>query len=145
MEDLKELIASFPRDEGIRYFYHFTPSFPEDLVEQGIIVANPRWEQSFLEFTNNELDDIESVINDNKSTKVKQNRAMIIVAVYEDEMEKFIRPIANDYVNTVYWEGVGSPDYIVDSANIIGYIDLETLTFVLNDFANVELSSNRLY
>ncbi|MBE6147985.1 MAG: hypothetical protein E7167_00520 [Firmicutes bacterium] len=144
MDELIETIASFPRDEGIRYFYHITSATAEELLEQGIIVANPRWQQSFLEFTDEELDDASLVIDENKSTLAKQNNTIIIAAVYEDEMDRFIRPIMEGEVSTVDWEGVGAPNYIVDPFHILGYIDIESLSFTFNSQANVDFSYYRI-
>ena len=39
------------------------------------------------------------------------------------------------------FEGVGAPDYIVDSNNLLGYIDLENLELITNEYASV-LSDN---
>lgn len=39
------------------------------------------------------------------------------------------------------FEGVGTPDYIVDNNNLLGYIDLESLELITNEYASV-LSDN---
>lgn len=140
MEELKEMIASFPRDEGIRYFYHITSTSGEDILEQGLVVANPRWDQSFLEFTDEELDNIQDVIDDNQSTKLKQNNTIMIAALYEDDIDIFIRPMEGNASN---WEGVGSPEYVVVPEHFVGYIDLQRLEFILNEYANVALNIYR--
>lgn len=62
---------------------------------------------------------------------------MIIVGVYKDSMKRFIRRLRDDEAYDIDWEGVGTPDFIVDSDHIIGYIDLNTLEFVYNERSNV--------
>lgn len=57
------------------------------------MVANPLWEQSFLEFSKDELANIASVLDDNKSTIIKSNKTMIIAGVYKDSMDCFIRKL----------------------------------------------------
>jgi len=137
MEELQEQITLATSDKEARYFYHLTSQAGDKLLEEGIIVANPEWEKSFLEFTDEELSDIESVIDSNASTEFKQNNTMIIVGVYKDSMKRFIRRLRDDEAYDIDWEGVGTPDFIVDSDHIIGYIDLNTLEFVYNERSNV--------
>ncbi len=84
------------------------------------MVANPLWEQSFLEFSKEELANIASVLDDNKSTIRK------------------LRPEEGAFLD---FEGVGTPDYIVDNNNLLGYIDLENLELITNEYASV-LSDN---
>lgn len=57
----------------------------------------------FLEFSKDELANIASVLDDNKSTIRK------------------LRPEEGAFLD---FEGVGTPDYIVDNNNLLGYIDL---------------------
>ena len=84
------------------------------------MVANPLWEQSFLEFSKDELANIASILDDNKSTIRK------------------LRPEEGAFLD---FEGVGTPDYIVDNNNLLGYIDLENLELITNEYASV-LSDN---
>lgn len=137
MEELQEQITLATSDKEARYFCHLTSQAGDKLLEEGIIVANPEWEKSFLEFTDEELSDIESVIDSNASTEFKQNNTMIIVGVYKDSMKRFIRRLRDDEAYDIDWEGVGTPDFVVDSDHIIGYIDLNTLEFVYNERSNV--------
>lgn len=62
---------------------------------------------------------------------------MIIAGVYKDNMDYFIRRLGEEEFLGVNYEGVGSPDYIVDSNHLMGYIDLETKELAVNEFANV--------
>lgn len=133
MEELQEQITLATSDKDARYFYHLTSQPGEKLLEEGIIVANPEWEKSFLEFTEDELSDIEGVIDNNASNGFKQNNTMVIVGVYKDSMKRFIRRLNDDEAYDIDWEGVGTPDYIVDSEYILGFIDLNTLEFVYNE------------
>lgn len=137
MEELQEKINGLTSDKEARYFYHFTSARGDKILEEGLVVANPLWEQSFLEFTEEELNNIKNVILDNESTKIKENNTMIIAGVYEDAMDSFIRKLRNDEVVDVNWDGVGNPDYIVDNEHLMGYIDLNTLELTINEYANV--------
>ena len=137
MEELQSRIKALTENEEARYFYHFTSAEGSKILEEGLIVANPLWEQSFLEFTEEEINNIESVIEDNHSTPTKENNFMIIAGVYKDAMHEFIRKLDEDEVVDVYFEGVGNPDYIVDRNHLIGYIDLDALELTVNEYANV--------
>lgn len=137
MEELQEKINGLISDKEARYFYHFTSAHGDKILEEGLVVANPLWEQSFLEFTEEELNNIKDVILDNESTKIKENNTMIIAGVYEDAMDGFIRKLRSDEVVDVNWDGVGNPDYIVDNEHLMGYIDLNTLELTINEYANV--------
>lgn len=143
MDELQEQINNLTSNEEARYFYHFTSASGDKIIEDGLVVANPLWEQSFLEFTPEELADIENILNDNKSTNVKDNNTMIIAGIYKDSMPEFIRKLRSDESAFIDFEGVGSPDYIVDSKHILGYIDLKTHELIINDYAI--LCSDNLY
>lgn len=84
MDELQERITNLTSNEEARYFYHFTNASGDKILEEGLVVANPLWEQSFLEFSKEELANIASVLDDNKSTIVKNNTTMIIAGVYKD-------------------------------------------------------------
>lgn len=137
MEDLQEKIDSLTCDKEARYFYHITSGEGNDILENGLVVASSYWEESFLEFTDSELANIASVIEENKSNKIKQSHTIILAGVYEDGMDSFIRRLNEEESYDVIWEGVGNPDYIVDSEHLMGYIDLDTLELVVNDKTNV--------
>lgn len=137
MEELQEKINALTSSKEARYFYHFTNCEGDKILEEGLIVANPLWEQSFLEFTEEELQDIESVILENPSNKLKENKSMIVAGVYKDAMDSFIRKLRSDEQVDMDWDGVGNPDYIVDSNHLLGYIDLDTLEISINEYANV--------
>lgn len=137
MEELQEKIKALTANEEARYFYHFTSGDGSKILEEGLIVANPLWEQSFLEFTIDEINNIASVINDNKSTQTKENNFMIIAGVYKDAMHEFIRRLEDDEVIDIEFEGVGAPDYIVDNHHLMGYVDLNSLELTINEYANV--------
>lgn len=137
MEELQERINALTSSKEARYFYHFTSSEGDKILEEGLVVANPLWEQSFLEFTEEELQDIESVILENPSNKLKENKSMIIAGVYKDAIDSFIRRLISDEQIDMDWDGVGNPDYIVDSNHLLGYIDLDTLELSINEYANI--------
>ena len=137
MEELQSKIDSLTSDEDARYFYHFTNFSADEILENGLVVASPRWYVSFLEFSDEELRNIESVIKDNKSTKLKDNAYLIIAGVYKDNFDHFIRELQEEEFVGVNYEGVGTPDYIVDSPHLMGYIDLDTLELTVNENANV--------
>ena len=141
MDELQERITNLTSNEEARYFYHFTSVSGDKILEDGLVVANPLWEQSFLEFSKEELANIAAVLEDNKSTLVKNNAVMIIAGVYKDSMRSFIRKLRPEEGAFLDFEGVGAPDYIVDSNNLLGYIDLENLELVINEYASV-LSGN---
>ncbi len=140
MDTLKNELMHLTEEEGIRYFYHFTSADGDKILNEGLFVASFLWQQSFLEFTLDELLNIENVINDNKSNKIKINNTMIIAGVYEDDINNFIRKASNDEICPDF-EGVDTPDYIVDPNYIIGYIDLNNLELKVNEYASV-LSDN---
>lgn len=137
MEDLQEQINSLTSNKDARYFYHFTSFDANEILENGLVVASPRWDESFLEFTISELNIIDNVIEDNKSTRVKDNAYMIIAGVYKDNMDSFIRKLGEEEFAGINYEGVAAPDYIVDTPHLMGYIDLSTRKLVINEFANV--------
>lgn len=141
MEELQDEITNLTSNEEARYFYHFTNASGYKILEDGLVVANPLWEQSFLEFSKEELANIASVLDDNKNTIVKNNTTMIIAGVYKDSMDGFIRKLRPEEGAFLDFEGVGAPDYIVDSNNLLGYIDLENLELITNEYASV-LSDN---
>ena len=141
MEELQEKITNLTSNEEARYFYHFTSSSGDKILEEGLVVANPLWEQSFLEFSEEELANIASLLNDNKNTVVKNNTALIIAGVYKDSMDGFIRKLRPEEGAFLDFEGVGHPDYIVDNNHLLGYINLENLELVTNEYASV-LSDN---
>ena len=135
MEELKDEISLLLSDDEARYFYHITNIDGEKILEEGLIVGNPSWEQSFLEFNEDEKNDITELIIDSLN---KDNKTIIIAGVYKDDMDFFVRRLDEDKaLEIVNWEGCNNPDYIVLSSYIIGYIDLDTLEFVHNDRANV--------
>lgn len=136
MNDLQETIDGIINLDEARYFYHLTSKDGEEIMEEGLFVANPDWEQSFLEFNEEELSDINGLIDDN-SSKFRNNNTMIIVGVYKDAIGDLIRPLGNDEKYFIDFEGVGLPNYIVDSRFIVGYIDLKTREIFLNDRAVV--------
>lgn len=137
MEELQSRIKALTENKEARYFYHFTGIDADKILEEGLIVANPLWEQSFLEFTEDEIDNIEAVILDNQRTQTKDNNYMIIAGVYKDAMSGFIRRLNDEEMVDVDWEGVGTPDYIVDRGHLMGYIDLDSLELTINECANV--------
>lgn len=137
MEELQNKIEALTSNKEARYFYHFTSVSGDKILEEGLIVANPLWEQSFLEFTEEEIQNIASVIEDNKSTNTKENNFMIIAGIYKDCIDNFIRKLQLGEITVVDFEGVGNPDYIVDSNHLMGYIDLETLELTINEYADV--------
>lgn len=137
MEELQEKIKALTANEEARYFYHFTSVDGSKILEEGLIVANPLWEQSFLEFTIDEINNIAAVINNNKSTQTKENNFMIIAGVYKDAMHEFVRRLKDDEAIDIEFEGVGAPDYIVDNHHLMGYVDLDSLELTINEYANV--------
>lgn len=137
MEELQERINALTSNEEARYFYHFTSVDGDKILEEGLVVANPLWEQSFLEFSEEEKTNIESVILDNKSNKIKENNTMIIAGVYKDAMDSFIRRLRDDEKVDMNWEGVDVPNYIVDTNHLLGYIDLNTLELYINEYSNI--------
>ena len=137
MEDLQEFFDELSSNDEARYFYHFTSAPGDKIMDEGLIVANPSWEQSFLEFSPDELLNIEDVINDNKSNKFKNNNTMIIAYVYKDDIDYFIRKLSPDEISCIDFEGVSLPDYIVDTNYILGYIDLNTLELYINEYTNL--------
>ena len=141
MDELQDEITNLTSNEEARYFYHFTNASGDKILEEGLVVANPLWEQSFLEFSKEELANIASVLDANKSTIVKNNTTMIIAGVYKDSMDGFIRKLRPEEGAFLDFEGVGAPDYIVDSNDLLGYIDLENLELIINEYASV-LSDN---
>lgn len=48
MEELQEKIHSLTSNEEARYFYHFTGYNADEILENGLVVASPRWDESFL-------------------------------------------------------------------------------------------------
>lgn len=136
MNDLQERIDSIVNLEEARYFYHLTSKDGEEILEDGLFVANPDWEQSFLEFSEEEISDINSVIDDN-SSKFRNNKTMLIAGIYKDAVSDLIRPLKEDEKYFNDFEGVGLPDYIVDSRYLVGYIDMETRELHLNERAVV--------
>ena len=68
MDELQERITNLTSNEEARYFYHFTSVSGDKILEDGLVVANPLWEQTFLEFSEEELANIAAVLEDNKST-----------------------------------------------------------------------------
>ena len=137
MENLQEYFNELSSNDEARYFYHFTSVSGDKIMDEGLIVANPSWEQSFLEFSPEELLNIEDVINDNQGNKFKNNNTMIIVGVYKDDIDYFIRKLSPDEISYIGFEGVSLPDYIVDTNYILGYIDLNTLELYINEYANI--------
>lgn len=136
MNDLQETIDEIVNLDEARYFYHLTSKSGEDILEEGLFVANPLWEQSFLEFTEEEIKDIDSVIDNNRS-KIRNSHTMIIAGIYKDAIDDLIRPLNKGEKAFVDFDGVGSPDYIVESRFIVGYVDMDTREIVLNDRAMV--------
>ncbi len=141
MNELQEKMENLTSNEEARYFYHFTSASGDKILDEGLIVANPLWEQSFLEFSKDELANVGKVLEDNKSTNVKSNKTMVIAGVYKDSMDGFIRKLSSEESAFIEFEGVGAPDYIVDSNYLLGYVDLDTLDLVVNEYADV-LSDN---
>ncbi len=141
MNELQEKMENLTSNEEARYFYHFTSASGDKILDEGLIVANPLWEQSFLEFSKDELANVGKVLEDNKSTNVKSNKTMVIAGVYKDSMDGFIRKLSSEESSFIEFEGVGAPDYIVDSNHLLGYVDLDTLDLVVNEYADV-LSDN---
>ena len=135
MEEIQEQVNNLTKNDEIRYFYHFTPVSGDKILEEGLIVASSNFADSFLEFTEEELANIERVIRENPSTKWKQNNTLIIAGCYKDAMRSFIRRIKEDERYDINWEGVGNPDYIVSPEFLLGYIDLNTEEFVINEYA----------
>lgn len=45
---------------------------------------------------------------------------MIIVAVYDEDIDSFIRPLGDEASRYVDWEDVGAASYIVDPNDILG-------------------------
>lgn len=142
MEILQDKINILTSDDNKRYFYHFTPVDANKILEEGLIVSSKNWEESFLEFTKEELENIDSVINDNRNTKIKKNNFMIIVAVQKENVNKFISTLDYNYY-VEEWEGIGNPDYIVDNNYIVGYIDLNELELYINEYS--DMLSNAIY
>lgn len=136
MTELQDKLNILTEDKSNRYFYHFTPYNAEKILEQGLIASSPHWENSFLEFTDEELKDIESVINDNKSIGVKQNNFIILVGVPHEKVQNFMEPLDEEYYNSDR-EDFGEEKYIVNSNYIIGYIDLKDLELYINEYSDV--------
>lgn len=142
MKELQDKILLLTDNDETRFFYHFTSSEASDILEKGLIVASKRWEESLLEFSNDEINNIESVLEDNKSTMIKQNNYMIIVGVPNERVNDFITSLNDDFYDN-NWEGVGNPDYIIDSNYIVGYIDLNNLELYINEYS--DMLSDNLY
>lgn len=132
IEELQEII----NNEEIDYYYHITSSNGNDILSDGLILANPDWYQSFLKFTDEELNNIDMIIKENISN-LKNNNTILIVAVYKDIGVNFIRKLREDEKYSVIFEGVDTPEYIVDPRYILGYIDIDTEMFHLNPEAEV--------
>lgn len=114
MNELQEKISALTSESDVRYFYHITPRNGDEILEQGLIVASKFWEESFLEFTSEELANINSVIEDNRPNKIKRSSAIILAGVYADSMNGFIRKLEEDEAFGIEWEGVDTPNFIVD-------------------------------
>lgn len=88
---------------------------------------------TFLEFDEEEISNIDEVIDDNINSRLRNSKTMIIVGIYKDAIKDLIRPLKDDEKYFIDFEGVGTPDYIVDSRFILGYIDLDTRELYLNE------------
>ena len=134
MEELIERMKMLGTFDDARYFYHVTNEDAEKILEEGLIVANPSWEQSFLEFTKAELEDVSTIVNENRNSRLRGANAIIVAAVYPEEMQNFVTKLCEDEAYSIVdWQGVGTPDYIVETGYILGYIDLKTLEFRANE------------
>lgn len=134
MEERYELQKKFDEitNDDIDIYCHFTDALGEDILESGLFVGNKEWYKSFLKLDANDLMDICAFIDDN-GNKAIGTSIMVVVAVFKDADEPFIRKsIGNDsiYYN---WSGVNSPDYIVDSEYILGYVDVNTMELFVNN------------
>lgn len=140
MDELQEKIIALTSSEEARYFYHIT-RFPADkILEEGLVVANPMWYQSFIELDRDSINNIENIIKNNEGGNVVGANYIIIAGVYTDEdkeIPNFIRQLKAYETVDINWEGVGNPEYIVDTEHLMGYIDLDTLDLIVNENANV--------
>ena len=140
MEELQERIIALTSEEEAKYFYHIT-KFPADkILEDGLIVANPGWYQSFIELDRDSINNIEGIIKNNEGGNITDANYIIIAGVYLDEdgnIPNFIRELDDEEIPFINWEGVGNPNYIVDQEHLMGYIDLDTLQLIVNENANV--------
>lgn len=59
----------------------------------------------------------------------------------EELQDEITNLTSNEEGAFLNFEGVGTPDYIVDNNNLLGYIDLESLELITNEYASV-LSDN---
>lgn len=146
MEELQEKLIALTSNKEARYFYHITKVNAEKILNEGLIVANPNWYQSFIEFDDVSINNINGIINNNEGGNVVGANYILIAGVYLDEdgnLPNFIRPLEEYDIVDINWEGVGNPEYIVDSEYIMGYIDINTLELTINE--NAYVMSDDLY
>jgi len=133
MSDLQNEFNNLISLEDTRYFYHFTGVDPEKILENGLIVGSVNWQDSFLEFIDEEKNNIDEVIDSNINNRLHDYHYMIIVGVDHERVKSFIKPLNEYYAD---WEGIGAPDYVIDPEYIIGYIDLDNRELVINENSN---------
>ncbi len=113
-------------------YCHFTNSRGEDILEDGLHVANREWYKSFLKLDDQEKENICTFIQDN-GNHYGRNKVMIIVAVFDDLEDSFIRKCQVDDETYSNWAYDGLPEYIVDKEFIFGYVDIDTMKLVVNN------------
>jgi len=139
MDELQEKVTEILSDEDAIYYAHFMRKNGSIIMENGLLVANPNWYESFYRLTSEEINNIDEFIDD-KITKYTDYQTVIIAVSYPDEITKDNDPLIRkleDFEEILKYnsnfEGVGAPDYIVDSYKMVGYIDILNREFITRE------------
>ena len=119
--------------DNMKYYYHITASgIGEKICSEGLLMADSHLWSTTIEITRDMLDDVEKFLLDERGEHLRDADEMVILGCYIGDENYMVRENQEQKA----WNEEQMAPYIIESENILGYIDLqdETLPMYLNEF-----------
>ena len=124
---MEELIQSLDLGE-MNYYYHITShGLGDDILENGLYLENKDLSSTTVKLSNDILENFENYCKDEYVDNLVKRQEMVIIGVPKDEEDYLVEKA---YIPKKIDDRV--LNYFINSENILGYIDLETLEVIYN-------------
>ena len=129
MDDVEELINNLDFENN-NYYYHITGrGFGDEIINDGLYLLDKDFRSTTIRIPQEMIDDPSDYCSKEYSDgRIVKRQEMVIIGCVKGE-ERYL--VSETYPK---WVGDAKFKYVIPSENIVGYIDLEDLSVVYNDF-----------
>lgn len=121
--------------ENYSYFYHITGGGNgESICNEGLLMEEKELRSTTIEIKSEMIKDVKNFILNERGNNVRKTDEMVIISCPKEEVNYLVKN--NNYISS-NWENDKTPEYIIPSEYIMGYIDMreseENFTFTANE------------